>query len=491
MPSRFALALAAAALLCGCTVGPRYVRPQAPETAAFKEGGQWKLAQPREDLPRGNWWEMFGDEQLNKLIARVSVSNQTLRVAEAQYREAVAIADEARAQLFPTVTATASVSRARSSALSASGSASPAATSYSASATASWDADLWGRIRSTLEANEASAQASAGDLASAQLSAQAELAQDYFLLRVADEQKRLFDQTAAAYQTSLDLTVNRYKAGVAAKSDIVQAQTQLVSTQAQAIEIGVQRAQLEHAIAILIGAAPAQFSIEPEPFAVSIPEIPVSVPSVLLERRPDIAANERRVAAANAQIGVAQAAYFPDFTLSATGGYRSFSFPRWFDLPSRFWSLGPSLAETLLDFGLRDAQKAQAVAAYDAAVATYRQTVLTGFQQVEDNLAALRILEEEARVQDEAVRLAREAVQLTINQYKAGTVNYLNVITTQATEFTNETAAVVLLGRRLTASVLLVQDMGGGWSVEQIPPTRADMEHQAEQQKAALGASKP
>jgi len=490
LPRRLALpAVLAATLLAGCMVGPRYERPQSAATASFKEGGEWKVAQPREDLPRGNWWEMFGDARLNDLIGRVSISNQNLRVVEAQYRQAVAVADQARAQLFPSVTASASVSRGRSSALVPSSPSSPPATTYSASGAVSWDADLWGKIRSTLAANEASAQASAADLASALLSAQTLLAQDYFALRIADAQKGLLEETVKAYQTSYDLTVNRYKAGVAAKSDVVQAQTQLVSTQAAAIDVGVLRAQLEHAIAILTGVPPSEFKVDPELLAVSIPEIPVSVPSVLLERRPDIAGSERRVAAANAQIGVAQAAYFPDLSLSATGGFRSFSFARWFELPSRFWSLGPTLAETLLDFGLRDAQKAQAVAAWDATVATYRQTVLTSFQQVEDNLAALRILEEESRVQDEAVRLAREAVQLTINQYKAGTVNYLNVITTQATELTNENTAMVLLGRRLAASVLLVQAMGGGWAADELPATRDDMEQKAAAQKAALNAS--
>jgi len=323
-----------------------------------------------------------------------------------------------------------------------------------------------------VESSQAGAQASAADLAAAQLSAQAELVSAYFQLRVLDEQKKLLDESAAAFQKTLDLTNNRYAAGVAAKVDVVQAQAQLKSTQADAIDTGVQRAQLEHAIAILIGKPPAQFSIAPEPLAVSMPEIPAGLPSALLERRPDIAAAERRVASANAQIGVAKSAYFPAFTLSASGGYRSAEAAQWFTAPSRFWAIGAAVAQSIFDAGLRRAQTEQAIAAYDATVAQYRQTVLGGFQEVEDNLAALRILSEEAKVQEEAVNAARESVTLTLNQYKAGTASYLNVVIVQAAQLTNERQAVTVLGRRLVAAATLVKALGGGWSTAELSASR-------------------
>jgi NodT family efflux transporter outer membrane factor (OMF) lipoprotein len=333
---------------------------------------------------------------------------------------------------------------------------------------AAWEADLWGRLRRAVESGEASAQASAADLAAARLSAQAELASNYFQLRILDAQKQLLEDTVAAFQKSLDLTKNRYDAGVAAKVDLVQAETQLRSTQAQAIDTGVQRAQLEHAIAILIGKAPAGFSIAPAPLAVAMPRVPAGLPSELLERRPDVAAAERRVAAANAQIGVAKAAYFPSLTLSASYGSRSADASQWFTVPSRFWSIGPALAQSIFDAGLRRAQTEQAIADYDATVAGYRQAVLAGFQEVEDNLAALRILGEEAEVQEEAVRAARESVLLTTNQYKAGIVSYINVVTVQTTQLNNERTAVGILGRRLVAAVTLVKALGGGWSAAEI-----------------------
>lgn len=332
-----------------------------------------------------------------------------------------------------------------------------------------WEADLWGRVRRLVESSKANAQASAADLESARLSAQTALAQDYFLLHVADAQRQLLDDTVAAYQKSLELTKNRYEAGVASKLDVVQAETQLKTTHAQAIDIGVQRAQLEHAIALLVGKAPSTLTIEPTPSSGTLPTIPAGVPSDLLERRPDVAGAERRVAAANAQIGVAKSAFFPVLTLSAAGGFESGSLTKWLTLPSRFWSVGPALAETLFDGGMRRAQSDQAVAAYDASVATYRQTVLGGFQEVEDNLAALRILEQEAQVQDEAVKAARQSVIFTMNQYKAGTVSYLDVVIVQATALANERTAVDLLGRRLAASVHLVEAIGGGWSASALP----------------------
>ena len=450
-------------LLAGCTVGPDYVRPKIEAPAAYKETGTWKPAEPRDDASRGNWWEMFNDPQLNALIERVDISNQNIRVAEAQFRQAQALVQQARAGYFPTLSIGVAITRSQSPNLPNAPTVSRPVTNYNLPLNAIWEPDLWGSVRRSVEASEAGAQASAADLASARLSAQATLAQDYFLLRITDVQKQLLDNTAAAYQRTLELTKNRYGAGVAAKVDVVQALTQLRSTQAQAIEIGVQRAALEHAIAVLVGETPETFAIAPAPLQIAPPGIPVGVPSELLERRPDIASAERTVAAANAQIGVAIAAFYPSLTLSAAAGFRSASSATWLSVPSRYWSVGAGLAQILFDGGLRSGVTAQARATYDADVAAYRQTVLTGFQEVEDNLAALRILEEEAAVQAEAVAAARESVELTTNQYKAGIVSYLNVVAVQTVAFNNERTAVGILGQRLTASVLLVKAVGGGW----------------------------
>jgi NodT family efflux transporter outer membrane factor (OMF) lipoprotein len=457
----------ALAFLAACTVGPNYVRPTADTPAAFKEMEGWKIAQPRDQELRGKWWETFNDPLLNELVEQVSISNQNLARFAAQFRQARALVQAARAGYLPTVSGGASVARGQSSA-NAVGSNQPS-TSYSLSLGAVWEADLWGRVRRTVESNEAGAQASAADLEALRLSVQAQLAQDYFQLRALDAQKQLFDDTITAYQRSLTLTQNQYAAGVAAKADVIQAQTQLKTTQAQAVDVGVLRAQLEHAIALLIGKSASTFSLAAAPLTASPPAIPVGVPSGLLERRPDIAAAERRMAAANAQIGVAEAAYYPSLTLSVSGGFQSSSFSNWLTAPSRFWSLGPALAQTLFDGGLRRAQTDQAIAAYDANVAVYRQTVLTGFQEVEDNLAALRILEAEAAIQDEAVQYSRQSVALTINQYKAGIVSYLNVVTVQATALANERTAVDVLNRRLAASVQLISALGGGWNVSGLP----------------------
>jgi NodT family efflux transporter outer membrane factor (OMF) lipoprotein len=455
--------------IAGCAVGPDYKRPEVQVASAYKEAGEWKPAQPQDDLDRGKWWGIFGDPQLDALLQQVEISNQNVLVADAQFRRAQAVVAASRAAYFPTLDASVSVVRSRSPTGVIGGTtAGRIITNRSASLSAGWEADLWGRLRRAVESSEASAQASAADLAAARLSAQAELASDYFQLRILDAQKQLLDDTVAAFQKSLDLTKNRYDAGVAAKVDLVQAETQLKSTQAQAIDTGVQRAQLEHAIAILIGKAPAEFSIAAAPLAVAMPRVPAGLPSELLERRPDVAAAERRVAAANAQIGVAKAAYFPSLTLSGTYGSRSADASQWFTVPSRFWSIGPALAQSIFDAGLRRAQTEQAIAGYDATIAEYRQAVLAGFQEVEDNLAALRILGEEAEVQEEAVRAARESVLLTTNQYKAGIVSYINVVTVQTTQLTNERTAVGILGRRLVAAVTLVKALGGGWSAAEI-----------------------
>jgi NodT family efflux transporter outer membrane factor (OMF) lipoprotein len=460
----------AAALLCACTVGPTYVRPGVETPVAFKEMQDWKTAQPRDQDLTGKWWEAFGDPLLNGLMEQVAVSNQNLAQAAAQFRQARALVQAARSGYLPTVSGNAAITRSRSPAgTTATG---KPGNSYALSLDAVWEADLWGRVRRTVEANQASAQASAADLQALRLSIQAELAQNYFQLRALDTQTQLFNDTIAAYQRSLKLTQNQYAVGVAARADVVQAQTQLKTTQAQALDLGVQRAQLEHAIALLLGKPASSFSLAALPLTASPPTLPVGIPSSLLERRPDIAAAERRMAAANAQIGVAEAAYYPSLTLSASGGFQSSSFADWISAPSRFWSLGPALAQTLFDGGLRRAQTEQAIAAYDANVAAYRQTVLTGFQEVEDNLAALRILEQEAAVQDEALQNARQSVTLTTNQYQAGLVSYLNVVTVQATALASERSAVDILNRRLAASVLLTKALGGGWSASALPSAR-------------------
>ena len=459
-----------ASALFGCSVGPDYVRPTTESPSAYKEALPFKSATPRDQEPRGNWWAVFKDPQLDALVSQVEVSNQTIKAAEARVREARAMTQAARAALFPMVDASAGATRSGSRSAnfgSAAGTGSQGGSvrnNYNVALDVSWEVDLWGRVRRTIEASEATAQASAADLESAKLSAQAQLAENYFLLRVQDAQIRLLNDTVDGYQRSLQLTRNQYAVGVAARADVAQAETQLKSTQAQVIDAGLQRAQLEHAIAVLLGKAPAQFSISAEVVPTEFPAIPSALPSELLERRPDIAAAERRAAAANAQIGVAEAAFFPSLTLSATGGFQSSVLSQLFSLPSRYWSLGSALAQAIFDAGLRRAQTAQAIATYDENVANYRQTVLAGFQEVEDNLAALRILRDAAAVQDDAVKSALESRAITLNQYRAGTANYLAVVVAQATALTNERTALSILGRRLTASVALIKALGGGWN---------------------------
>jgi NodT family efflux transporter outer membrane factor (OMF) lipoprotein len=447
----------------GCAVGPDYQRPGLASPAAFKEAGTWKVAQPADTLPRGRWWTIFGDPLLDELLAQVEVSNQNVRVAEARYRQAKAAAAGARAGLFPSLGASAGRTRAQSPSF-ASG-AGVASTNYNFQLDAAWEVDVWGRVRRLAESGDATAQAAEGDLAGALLSAQAALALDYFALRIVDAQKRVFDETVAAYERSLQLTRNRYAAGVASRADVVQAEAQLLSARAQSLDLATQRAQLEHAIAILVGKAPADFSLASDASYPKAPDVPLAVPSALLERRPDIAAAERRVAAANAQVGAAKAAFFPTLELSASGGFRGPSFSDWFTIPNRFWSIGPSLALSVFDAGLRRSQSDQAIAAYDQSVATYRQAVLGAFGDVEDNLVALRVLGEEALVQQDALRSARESVALTLNQYKAGTVSYLNVVIAQANAFSEELSAIAIRNRQLAASVGLVRALGGGWSV--------------------------
>jgi len=464
----FSLAISAALLLISaCSVGPDYVRPAFETPAAYKENEASKSSQSLDVVVSRNWWEIFADPELNTLEDQVEISNQNIAQAEARFRQARALVQAARAAYFPTVTVGVGVTRTAPSATAGSSTArnTQTFTEHSLPVDVSWELDVWGRIRRTVESNEASAQASAADLEAATLSARAELAQDYFQLRSLDGQKQLLDETAVAFQKSLDLTNNRYNSGVASRGDVLQAETQLKTTQAQAIDIGVQRAQMEHAIALLIGKTPADLTIPAVPLATQPPLIPAGVPAELLKRRPDVAAAERTVASANAQIGVAEAAYYPTVSINSQGGFESSSVSKWFSFMGRFWSAGFSLTQTLFDGGARKAQVEQARAVYDTDVAAYRQSVLAGFQEVEDNLAAQRILSSEAQAQEEAVRAAQESLAVTTNQYQSGIVSYLNVVVAQTTALTNERTAVDILGRRLTASVLLIKALGGGWKV--------------------------
>jgi len=459
-----ALAIACALTLGACSVGPDYVRPSAPAPSSYKEAEGWKRAEPQDHLPRGEWWRVFNDPLLDALEAQVVIDNQTIKAAEARVREAHALTQAAQAALFPIVSGNASATRGGVGSRGGNGNVQRGVTnSFNIALDVNWEIDVWGRVRRQIEGAGASAQASTADLEAAKLSAQTLLAQDYFLLRVQDDEIRLLNETIAAYERSLQLTQNQYAVGVAARSDVVQAQTQLKSTQAQAIDAGVTRAQLEHAIAALTGKPPADVSIPPDPAPIAHPDVPLGVPSGLLERRPDIAAAERRAVAANAQIGVAEAAFYPSLTLSATGGFQSSVLSQLLSLPNRFWSIGPAIAQTIFDAGLRRAQTAQAIAAYDETVANYRQTVLTGFQEVEDNLAALRMLEQEAAVQSDAVRAARESLAIVTNQYRAGIANYLAVVIIQAATLSNERTALSIEARRLATTVQLIKALGGGF----------------------------
>jgi NodT family efflux transporter outer membrane factor (OMF) lipoprotein len=466
-------------LLAGCAaVGPNYHKPAVETPGAFKEAppAGWKTAQPRDAALRGKWWETFGDPQLNALEEQVSVSNQTLAQAEAQFRGARAAVAAARAGLFPTVTAGAQVTTsragtARSSSQSNNNSGSGTATVYQVPVDFTWEADLWGRVRRQIEANVAAAQASAADVENVRLSLQAELAADWFQLHGLDEQRQLLESTVADYEKALQITVNRHNQGVASGADVAESQTQLETARASAIDLGVARSQLEHAIAILTGKAPAGVTIASGPVRSVPPAVPVALPSELLERRPDIAAAERRVAAANADIGVATAAYFPTLSLNASGGFASTTLGSLFSLPNRFWSLGPQLLATVFDGGRRRAGVAQAEANYDATVAAYRESVLDAFQAVEDNLAALRILADEAVQQNAATEAAERSLALTRNRYQAGIATYLEVITAQNAAYVNERNAVDLRVRQMVASVNLIRALGGGWTAGDLSGT--------------------
>jgi NodT family efflux transporter outer membrane factor (OMF) lipoprotein len=467
-----------ACALSACAVGPNYHRPAAPTPTHFKEADGWKAAEPREAASGTAWWSVYEDATLDSLEKQIDVSNQTLKASEAAWREAVAVAQVAGAQIYPSTAINATAQRSRGTVSSftstnpngGTGTRPAPVNEFSVSGSASWDLDIWGRIRRTIESDVASAKASESDLAAARLSAQATLAVDYVELRLADEQIQLLADTIKGYQRSLDITQNQYKVGVAAKADVITAQTQLEGAQSQQIGLGVTRAQLEHAIAVLIGKPPADFTLTPATLAATIPVVPAGVPSALLERRPDISSAERKMAAANAQIGVAVAAYFPDLTLSGSFGFASPVTAGLLHTPNNVWSVGAAASDALFDFGARRYQVREARAAYDGTVATYRQTVLTAFQQVEDELAALRILESQYQVADQTVKDANLAVTLTLNQYRAGIVAYTAVVTAQAIALSDAQALLSVRQSRLVASVTLIQALGGGWSTQDLSP---------------------
>jgi NodT family efflux transporter outer membrane factor (OMF) lipoprotein len=490
--TRHVTALALAIFAAGCMVGPNYQRPPIAGTPAFKEPppAGWKEAEPNEGILRGRWWEIYNDPRLNDLVSKVELSNQNVIAAMARYREAVDQVQIARAALFPTVAASPSVVVTRGSSLSSRGQLISGSSSSTTGATGSgtsgssgsgvnvnyampfdisYQADIWGNIRRSVTASKDTAQASAADLENAKLTFQAQLAQVYFQLHGLDADADLLRRNVIVFEQSLQLTQERFNAGVASGADVAQAKTQLETTRAQLIDVGVGRAQFEHAIAVLIGETPATVSIPEEIVNRPPPQIPLGLPSTLIERRPDVAATERAIAAANEQIGISKAAFFPMLMLGGTGGFVSTSLARLFTVPSLFWSVGPQLAATLFDGGLRKGQLRLSKDAYDASVATYRQTVLTAFQQVEDQLSSLRILEQEQSVQEEARKAAQGAVDIATAQYRAGTADYLAVIVLQATLLQAERQEIDILTRRLTASVLLIEALGGGWDTSQLP----------------------
>lgn len=481
--------VASALLLSGCVVGPKYSRPSVQTPSSYKElgtadtaaAGSWKTAQPSDAVSRGKWWEIFNDPELNNLEEKASVSNQNIAAAAASFLVARALVREARSQYFPTVITNPSITNERPSPAEfgglQTGSSSAALTvksytDFSLPFDASWEPDLWGRVRSSVRANVFAAQASAADLENVRLSEQAELAADYYELRAQDSLKQVLDSTVAAYQDMFDLTRSLYQGGLDNEESVAQAEAQLKAAQAQDTNLGILRAQYEHAIAVLTGQPASTFSLPVKPLKISPPAIPVGIPSELLERRPDIAAAERTVAQANAQIGVAKTAYFPSVLLSAVGGFGNSSITNWLTWPSRFWSVGPSLTETIFDAGLRRATVEQYRATYDQNVASYRQTVLTAFQQVEDNLASLRLLSQVIQQQDAAVEAAARSLQEATVRYKAGLDPYLNVISAQTILLSDQQTAVTFRMQQMVASVQLIKALGGGWDVAQIPSPR-------------------
>ncbi len=459
-----------AILLASCSVGPKYSKPAVPTAPAFGEQPPgWKTAQPSDAVIRGKWWELFGDPQLNALEEQVEPANQSLKIAEANFRQARLAIQVNRSGLYPQVTVGPSISENRTSGNNPIGAPGSRYADFVLPISVSYDADLWGRIRRTIAAAREQFQASAADLENVKLELESDLAVDYFEAHSLDAEKQLLDDTVVAYQKALELTQNRYNGGIASKVEVEQAQTQLQQTEAQDIDVTAARAQFEHAIAVLIGKVPEGFTLPVMPLKEAPPAIPVGVPSQLLERRPDVAMAERQTAAANEQIGIARTAFFPDLLITATGGLQSGSIVNWFTWPSRYWSVGPQALQTIFDYGRRRAQVQIAQAAYEAQVASYRQTALTAFQEVEDNLSTLRILEQESATQHEASIAAESSLQLSLNRYKGGLVTYLEVVTAQSTALTNERTEVDLVRRRMDASVLLIKALGGGWDVSKLP----------------------
>ena len=472
------LFVAAVAASTSCAVGPRYVKPAAPAAAedTFKETEGWTQAQPSDELPRGTWWEVFGDDQLNALEAGLAGSNQDLKAADARFREARALIGVSRAAQSPVVALAPSAALVRNSgntSVSSSTLTPPITGVYSVPLDLSYEIDVWGRIHRTVDAARDRAQASAADRQTVALSLQAELALDYFELRSADAQRRLLDAAVAAFTEALRLTTNRFQGGAASRSDVAQAKTQLESTRVQATDVAVQRARYEHAIAALLGRPPSALSLGAAPLDATPPAIPAGLPSQLLERRPDVAAAERRAAEANERVGIARASFFPSLMLNATGGFEGNTLANWFAWPSRFWAIGPAAVQTLVDGGKRRAVSEAATAAYDATVAEYRQAALTAFQQVEDNLAALRILEQEARQQDAATAAARESLRVSNDRYLAGADPYLQVLIAQTIALSNERNDVEIMRRRMVSSVLLIKSLGGGWTAAELPALSA------------------
>ncbi|HXW69894.1 MAG TPA: efflux transporter outer membrane subunit [Methylocella sp.] len=443
-------------VLCfsGCTVGPDYIRPPAPESAKYKEQKGWKRAAPLDDRDRGFWWTVFKDGTLNTFEPQVELSNQTVAAAQAAYQQSLAIIKEAQAGLFPTVNVNYTATGSNSVALK------------TLAANGSWDLDLWGKIRRMVEADVAGAQVSAGDLANAKLSEQALLATAYFNLRAADALQALLDDTVVAYKKTLTITENQYQAGTVSLADVATARAQVLTTESSAINVGVSRAQFEHAIAVLMGKPPAELAIKSHSLGYYIPAIPAGVPSELLERRPDIAAAERNVQQENALIGAEIALYYPDVSLSGSIGFTGSPV---FTLANAIWTLAGSVAQPAFDAGLRNAQVEAATAAYYQSVANYRQTVLTAFQQVEDQLAAVRILNRQQKVADEAVKAAQQEMDIILNQYQAGTVAFTAVVVAQATLLGDQEAALMVRQSRFLATVSLIEDLGGGWDAGLLP----------------------
>ena len=461
-PSRYPVLLAALAVVNGCAVGPDYRRPEVPQPAAFREA--WQPAAPADQAPRGPWWRTYADPSLDGLEDDAVRANQTLKSAAAQYRAALAAVGVARAALFPTVVASASSTRSSSSGGGGAGASPATSGTYTVdrlTAALSWEIDLWGRLRRQLEQSRNTAEASAGDLAAAQLLASATLAQDYVQLRALDMQRDLLGRTIIPYRRSLEITRNRYAAGVAPRTDVTQAESQLAAAEAQEADYMVQRATLEHAVAVLAGHTPEEFTLPPVAALPTLPPIPAVLPATLLQRRPDVAAAERRVAAANAGIGIARAAWFPTLSLSGSGGYQGPQWQHLVSVPMRFWSVGPTLAETLFDAGARHYQSVAAVADYDRAVADYRQAVLTALADAEDQLVALRGLAEEEAAEQRAAVAARETLTITENQYRAGTVSYLNVVIAESTTLAAERSLIDVQSRHLLAHIGLLKAMGG------------------------------